>query len=150
MKTIRTILIYSVLISAFLVTARAASQGVFTFCKNVDDNVYPVDAVSEISAGAPVYFHFQVSSPIGVEGGNNITIGWVIHTVGEDGLDNGFVNEYFTYFEPGNRRFCTNEPMYFQAPGKYRVYAIGWDDRQLNHHTGNLTKYHAKNEITVK
>lgn len=125
-------------------------QKVFTFCKNISDDVYPVEPVSEISAGEPVYFHLRSETPIGTEGGNNITMGWIIHTVGADGSDNGFVNEYFTYFEPGNRRFCTSEPMYFDKPGVYRVYAINWDDRQLNHHTGNLTKYYAKNEIIVK
>lgn len=128
----------------------AKSQSVFTFCKSISDDVYPVETVTEISAGEPVYFHLQCEIPIGTAGGNNITMGWIIHTIGEDGTDYGFVNEYFTYFEPGNRRFCTSDPMYFDKPGKYRVYAINWDDRQLNHHTGNLTKFYAKNEIIVK
>jgi hypothetical protein len=150
MKKIKTILIYSILISGLFLTAGTSSQGVFTFCKNVDDNVYPIEAVSEISTGTPVYFHFAMINPIGKEGDNNITVGWIIHTVGEDGMDSGFIDEYFTYFQPGYRRFCTDQPFYFSSPGKYRVYAISWDDRQLNHHTGNLTKYHAKNEITVK
>lgn len=134
----------------FIMAISINAQDVFTFCKNVDDNVYPVDAVSEISMGTPVYFHFAMVNPIGKEGDNNITVGWIIHTVGEDGTDNGFIDEYFTYFQPGYRRFCTDQPFYFQAPGKYRVYAINWDDRQLNHHTGNLTKYYAKSEIIVK
>ena len=147
MKTLLlAIFIFALVINASFVNA----QGVFTFCKNVDDNVYPVDPVTEISAGEMVFFHFSNEMPIGTEGGNNITVGWVIHTIGDDGTDNGFVNEYFTYFEPGNRRFCTTEPFNFSTPGKYRVYAINWDDRQLNHHTGNLTKYYAVNDITVK
>jgi hypothetical protein len=147
MKTLLLALfIFALVLNASFVNA----QGVFTFCKNVDDNVYPVNPVSEISAGELVYFHFSYEMPIGTEGGNNITVGWVIHTIGDDGMDNGFVNEYFTYFEPGNRRFCTTEPFNFSVPGKYRVYAINWDDRQLNHHTGNLIKYYAVNEIIVK
>lgn len=133
-----------------ILSASVYSQGIFTFCKNVDDNVYPVDPLTEVSQGSPVFFHFSNPVPVGTEGGNNITIGWVIHTVGDDGLDNGFVNEYFTYFEPGYRRFCTTEAFYFDKPGVYRVYAINWDDRQVNFHSGNLTKYYAKNEITVK
>ncbi len=146
MRTRFAVIFFCVLISSQFVY----SQGVFTFCKNVDDNVYPVEPVSEISAGETVYFHFSNEIAVGIEGGNNITVGWVIHSVGEDGTDSGFINEYFTYFEPGNRRFCTTEPFCFPAPGIYRVYAINWDDRQLNYHPGNFTKYYAKNEITVK
>ena len=126
------------------------SQDVFTFCTKVDDKVNPVDALSETFSGSLVYFHLSMVNPIGKEGDNNITVGWIIHTVGEDGMDSGFINEYFTYFPSGNRRFCTDEPYCFTQPGKYRVYAINWDDRQVNHHTGNLLKYYAKNEITVK
>lgn len=146
MRTVKIILSAA----AILFTININAQGVFTFCKNVDDNVYPVDAVSETAANTPVYFHFAMTDPVGIEGGNNITVGWIIHTIGEDGADKGFINEYFTYFEPGNRRFCTDQPYYFSVPGKYRVYAINWDDRQVNFHSGNLTKYYAKNEITVK
>lgn len=147
MKKLHVILFFCV--SIFTIQT-ALSQGEFVFCRNVDDNVYPIDPVSEISSGESVYFYFSNEASIGKEGGNNFTVGWVIHTVGNDGKDNGFINEYFTYFEPGYRRFCTTEPFVFNSPGRYRVYAINWDDRQLNHHTGNLTKYYAVNEITVK
>jgi hypothetical protein len=146
MKTIKIALIAIAVFTAGI----ASAQGVFTFCKNVDDNVYPVEPVNEIAGGEPVYFHFAVETPIGKEGDENITIGWIIHTIGEDGMDNGFVQEYMTFFPPGYRRFCTEQPMYFNIPGRYRVYAIRWDERQLNYHPGNFTKYYAKNEITVK
>ena len=150
MKTKTIIIFFAVMFAAINFSEQIFSQGVFTFCKSVDDNVYPVEAVTEIVSGTPVYFHFAMQEPIGIEGGNNITVGWVLHSVGDDGIDNGFINEYFTYFEPGNRRFCTTEPFYFSLPGRYRVYAINWDDRQVNFHPGSLTKYYAKNEITVK
>ena len=150
MKTKTIIIFFAVMFAWINFSEQIFSQGVFTFCKSVDDNVYPVEAVTEIVSGTPVYFHFAMQEPVGIEGGNNITVGWVIHSVGEDGTDNGFINEYFTYFEPGNRRFCTTVPFYFSQPGRYRVYAISWDDRQVNFHPGSLTKYYAKNEITVK
>lgn len=146
MKALKILVIVMAVFTANL----AAAQGVFTFCKNVDDNVYPVEPVSEIASGEGVYFHFGMEKPIGKEGDENITVGWIIHTVGEDGKDNGFIQEYMTFFQPGYRRFCTGELMRFDTPGHYRVYAISWDDRQLNYHPGNFEKYYAKNEIIVK
>jgi hypothetical protein len=128
-----------------------SQTGTFYFCKNISDDVQPIEPVTEISAGTPVYFLFKMDSPmLGPKDGSLFTVGWVINLIGDDGAYKDKMDEYMTGFEKGNRRFCTDVPYTFTKPGKYRVYVIDWYDSRRNYYGGDYEKYWAMGEITVK
>lgn len=155
MKTLAYLICSFIFLFAIVMLAKAqpdySQTGEFFFCKNITDDVQPVEPVTEISAGTLLYFLFKMDSPmLGPKDGSRFTVGWVINRLGDDGAYKEKMNEYMTGFDKGYRRYCTDVPYTFSKPGKYRVYVIDWYDIRRTNYGGDYEKYWAVGEITVK
>jgi hypothetical protein len=124
--------------------ANAAKTGKMTICDHIDDDWKCVDAVSPWPADKP--FNILLELPQAID----ITfIGFVIHKRDEKGVDTDFVNEFNLLIQGKARLFDTTEGLRL-PPGRYTVYGIYWDKRQVNEHTGNFKEYLGKTELIVK
>jgi len=122
----------------------AAKTGKLTICDHIDDDWKCVDAVSPWPADKP--FNILLELPQAIE----ITfVGFVIHKRDEKGVDTDFVNEFNLLIQGKARLFATTEGIKLPA-GRYTIYGIYWDKRQVNEHTGNFREYLGKAELIVK
>ena len=145
MKTILSIF----LISAFLVLKSNSQE--FYMCEYVDDNWNPVGASSSMNGNSGVNFLVKLPEKV-----YDQLYMWVIYKTDDAGKDTEFAGEYVMRIEEGYeivhngaRFFCTTEKIYLN-PGNYRVYFIYENDKEPNFKYGNLSKYLAKGEISIK
>ncbi len=127
---------------------KVAGSNKVIFCDYVDDNWNPIGTVTKIKAGQCLNFMVELPSAQNIS-----TVGWEIFKLKKDGTDGEFISEFMmgAQNDGGTKRFATTEKLCkFESKGKYRVYAINWDDRQINSTVGNYSKYYAKGEIIVE
>jgi hypothetical protein len=121
-----------------------AATGKLTICDHIDDDWKCVGAVSPWPADKP--FNILLELPQAIE----ITfVGFVIHKRDESGTDTDFVNEFNLLVQGTARRFATTEGIRLPA-GRYTIYGIYWDKRQVGEHPGNFKEYLGKTELIVK
>lgn len=122
----------------------APETGKLTVCDHIDDDWKCVGAVSPWPADKP--FNFLLELPKAIE----ITfVGFVIHKRDEKGVDTDFVDEFNLLIQGTARLFATTEGKRL-PPGRYTIYGIEWDKRQVSEHPGNFKEYLGKTELIVK
>lgn len=122
----------------------AAKTGKLTICDHIDDDWKCVDAVSPWPADKPFNILLELPQAIEID-----FVGFVIHKRDEKGVDTDFVNEFNLLIQGKARLFATTEGIKLPA-GRYTIYGIYWDKRQVNEHTGNFKEYLGKTELIVK
>jgi hypothetical protein len=125
-------------------TDTAAKTGKMTICDHIDDDWKCVDAVSPWPADKPFNILLELPQAIEID-----FVGFVIHKRDEKGVDTDFVNEFNLLIQGKARLFATTEGLKLPA-GRYTIYGIYWDKRQVNEHTGNFKEYLGKTELIVK
>jgi hypothetical protein len=121
-----------------------AKTGKMTICDHIDDDWKCVDTVSPWPADKPFNILLELPQAIEID-----FVGFVIHKRDEKGVDTDFVNEFNLLIQGKARLFATTEGLRLPA-GRYTVYGIYWDKRQVNEHTGNFKEYLGKTELIVK
>lgn len=139
-----------VLIIMLTICLKTNSQE-FYMCEYVDDNWNPVGASGSMSGSNGVNFLVKLPEKV-----YDQLYMWVIYKTDDTGKDTEFAGEYVMRIEEGYeivhngaRFFCTTEKIYL-IPGNYRVYFIYENDKEPNFKYGNLSKYLAKGEISIK
>ena len=140
----------AVLIIMLTICLKTNSQE-FYMCEYVDDNWNPVGASGSMSGSNGVNFLVKLPEKV-----YDQLYMWVIYRTDDTGKDTEFAGEYVMRIEEGYeivhngaRFFCTTEKIYLN-PGNYRVYFIYENDKEPNFKYGNLSKYLAKGEISIK
>jgi hypothetical protein len=125
-------------------TEAAGKVGKLTICDHIDDDWKCVEALSPWPADRPFNILLELPQAIEID-----FVGFVIHKRDEKGVDTDFVNEFNLLIQGKARLFATTEGLRL-PPGRYTVYGIYWDKRQVSEHTGNFKEYLGKTELIVK
>lgn len=125
-------------------TGAPSTVGKMSICDHIDDDWKCVDALSPWPSDKPFNILLELPQAIEIE-----FVGFVIHKRDEKGVDTDFVNEFNLLIQGKARLFATTEGLRL-PPGRYTVYNIYWDKRQVNEHTGNFKEYLGKTELIVK
>lgn len=152
------IAIPSVLIfSLFLICGNVKAQktlpkATVTICENTDDNVNAINPKAVIKVGEPVVFLVSFDEKYKIKDeteSEQFFIGWEVYKLDDNGNDEQNISELQMRVESLYRRYATVEFQTFPKPGKYRVYALPWEMRDINYKGGNYEKYWGKMEIEV-
>lgn len=122
----------------------AAKVGKMTICDHIDDDWKCVEALSPWPSDRAFNILLELPAAIEID-----FVGFVIHKRDEKGVDTDFVNEFNLLIQGKARLFATTEGLRL-PPGRYTVYGIYWDKRQVSEHTGNFKEYLGKTELIVK
>jgi hypothetical protein len=125
--------------------SKPSAAGRVSICKEIDDNWKCVGESSHWQANKPFNILFENPTPVGVD-----FIGMVFHRQDPSGKDVAFINEYQQQIGETSRKYATVGDEISLPAGTYSVYVIKWGDREPLEHNGNLTKYLAKTDLTVK
>jgi hypothetical protein len=121
-----------------------AATGKLSICDHVDDDWKCAGAVSPWPSDKPFNILLEIPQAIDI-----IFVGFVIYKRDEKGTDTDFVNEFSLLIQGKARLFATTEGMKL-PPGRYTIYGIEWEKREINEHRGNLKEYLGKTELVVK
>ncbi len=154
MKVIKIIVpLIAVLMFAGNCFPQKVQKATLTVCENTDDQVYPVNSKSTVKVGEPVVFMIDFGSRKFNEGKDKASeqffIAWEVYKVGDDGKDERNITELQQRTESLYKRYAIEEFQRFTEPGKYRIYALPWELRDVNFKSGNYKEYFGMAEIEV-
>lgn len=130
-------------------------------CESVDDDWKPVGAAKVVGEAKNLEFEWPADKKYNILIDNRPNIfaanflGIILHKQGADGKDTDFIDEFMTdqLDEKVAKMWCTVDglPNHSRlAAGRYTIYVIRWDKRQVNYHPGNFTDYYARITLHVK
>lgn len=127
-------------------------KAVLTVCENTDDDANPVNPKTTVKAGEQVIF--QISFPVKYKISKEsepaqFIIAWEVFKMNDEGQDEKNITELRMMANSLYRKYAISEFQTFPSPGKYRVYALPWEMRDVNYKTGNYKDYFGKAEIEV-
>lgn len=154
MKTIRFLLpALAILILAGSSFSQKVQKATLTVCENTDDRVYPVNPKTTIKVGEPVVYMIDFGDKKYREGKDEnpdqFFIAWEVYRIGDDDKDEKNITELQQRSETLYKRYAIEEFQRFTEPGRYRVYALPWEMRDVNFKSGNYKDYFGKAEIEV-
>lgn len=150
-----------ILVSAVIAVLFAASDSLsqkvqkatLTVCENTDENVRAINPKTTVKVGEPVVYMIDFGSTKYREGKDKspeqFFIAWEVYKIGEDGKDEKNLSELQQRSETLYKRYAIEEFQRFSEPGKYRVYALPWEMRDVNFKSGNYKDYFGMAEIEV-
>lgn len=131
---------------------KSVPQGTLTVCENTDDDVNPINPKTVIKVGEPVVYQIAFTNPYTIKDekeSDQFFIAWEVYKMDDDGKDIENFTELQMTAGSLYRRYAITEFQTFYKPGKYRVYALPWEMRDINYKNGNYKKYFGKTEIEV-
>lgn len=153
MKTLNLFLVLGALFLMHgIVNSQTLPKGTLVVCENTDDKVFPINPKTTVKVGEPVVYQVDLEKPYYLKDEKEPVqcfIAWEVYKVGDDGKDNVNVTELSMTTSSTYKRYAIEEFQYFNTPGKYRVYALPWEMRDVNFKEGNYTKYFGKTEFEV-
>jgi len=152
MKNIFLLSILILCFSAISFAQKLLPKATVTVCENTDDNVNAINPKTAVKVGEPVVYLVSFGDKYKIKDETSpeqFFIGWDVYMIDEDGKDVEHINELQMLVESLYRRYATVEFQTFSKPGKYRVYALPWEMRDVNYKSGNYEKYWGKAEIEV-
>jgi hypothetical protein len=133
--------------------SQKVQQGTLTVCENTDDNVYAINPKTVVKVGEPVVFLIDFGNTKYREGKDKerdqFFISWEVYKIDSDGKDEKNLTELQQRSETLYKRYAIDQFQTFSEPGKYRVYALPWEMRDINFKSGNYKDYFGKTEIEV-
>ncbi len=133
--------------------SQKVQQGTLTVCENTDDNVYAINPKTVVKVGEPVVFLIDFGSTKYREGKDKerdqFFISWEVYKMDSDGKDEMNLTELQQRSETLYKRYAIDQFQTFTEPGKYRIYALPWEMRDINFKSGNYKDYFGKAEIEV-
>lgn len=128
-----------------IVKGNNPQRGVISICKDIDNDLNPIEASTSFSIGSAVKFHVKFPRHNGQR-----FVFWTIFKLDNDGKDENFVDGFQMSVKNEWKTFATDEPYSLSEAGKYRIYVLDYDQGNSSNKSGNYEKYLAKTEITVK
>lgn len=130
---------------------KSLPKATVTVCENTDDGVNPINPKTTVKVGEGVVYQLAFKDKYNI---NNETeprqffIDWKVYQLDADGKEEYLYGEKTMTVNSLYRRYALEEQLFYNAPGKYRIYAlpVGWSDADLE---GNDEKYYGKTEIEV-
>lgn len=154
MKTLTlSILVISFLfISNYVYSQKPLPSAVLTVCENTDDGVNPINPKTTVKVGEPVVFQIAFENPYKLNDeteSDQFFIAWEVYKMDDEGKDAENLSELQMTSGTLYRRYAIDQFQTFPKPGKYRVYALPWDMRDVNFKNGNYKDYFGMTEIEV-
>lgn len=153
MKTLKFFIVAASFLFVFGNTySQELPKAVLTVCENTDDNVNPVNPKTSIKVGDKVVYQISFDKPykLGDETeSQQFFIAWEVYRIDDGGKDVENVTELSMRTGSLFRRYGIEEFQTFSKPGKYRVYALPWEMRDINFKNGNYKNYFGAAEIEV-
>lgn len=153
MKTLKLFLVLGALFLMHgIVNSQTLPKGTLVVCENTDDKVFPINPKTTIKVGEPVVYQVDLDKPYFIKDEKEpeqMFIAWEVYKIGEDGNDGAKVTELSMRTESTYKRYAIEEFQTFSTPGKYRVYALPWEMRDINDKNDNYTKYFGMTEFEV-
>jgi len=155
MKVLRSLFLIAILIvvlndSSF---SQKSQQGTLTVCENTDDNVFAINPKTTVKVGEPVVYLIDLGSKKYMEGKDKereqFFIAWEVYKMDAEGKDEMNITELQQRSETLYKRYAIDQFQTFTEPGKYRIYALPWEMRDINFKSGNYKDYFGKTEIEV-
>ena len=154
MKVIKSLFIIATLfVFCNLALSQKSQQGTLTVCENTDDNVYAINPKTTVKIGEPVVYLIDFGSKKYMEGKDKepeqFFIAWEVYKMDAEGKDEKNITELQQRSETLYKRYAIDQFQTFTEPGKYRIYALPWEIRDVNFKSGNYKDYFGKTEIEV-
>ncbi|MDZ4713553.1 MAG: hypothetical protein SGI89_14685 [bacterium] len=152
MKTLKLFIVASFLFVFGKAYSQDLPKAVLTVCENTDDNVNPVNPKTTVKVGEKIVYQISFDKPYKLKDETEpqqFFIAWEVYRMDDEGKDVEHISELSMTTGSLFRRYGIEEFQTFPKPGKYRVYALPWDMRDINVKSGNYKNYFGAAEIEV-
>lgn len=154
MKTFKllALTIFLFLVTSVVYSQKTLPKATLTVCENTDNEVNPINPKTTIKVGEPVVYQIAFTNPYKLKDeteSEQFFIAWEVYKLDENGKDSENITELQMTTGSLYRRYAIEEFQTFSKPGKYRVYALPWEMRDINFKGGGYDKYFGMAEIEV-